>query len=182
MSTSESSDSELESDPADFESQYISAAVGQGVLRQELGQRADNVTLCDDNKNENLPEDQLEKFQKTIEDTARNSGTTEVHVHGSQPSIHTGPTIILKGYPNQLLEGIDNPKQLLEGINIPQPVLKNGFEDRLEKMVGGIRDYYHTNLMVFSPLPWVHLRSSLDENFCVELVIKQMSDGGRDVR
>ena len=163
MSTSESSDSELESDPADFESQYISAAAGQGVLRQELGQRADNVTLCDDNKNENLPEDQLEKFQKTIEDTARNSGTTEVHVHGSQPSIHTGPTFIL-----------NNPKQLLEGINIPQPVLKNGFEDRLEKMVGGIRDYYHTNLMVFSPLPWVHLRSSLDENFCVELVIKQM--------
>ena len=173
MSTSESSDSELESDPADFESHYISAAAGQGVLRQELGQRADNVTLCEENKNENLPEDQLEKFQKTIEDTARNSGTTEVHVHGSRPNIHTGTTIILKGLHHH---------HLLKEINIPQPVLKNGFEDRLEKMVGGIRDYYHTNLMVFSPLPWVHLRPSLDENFCVELVIKQMSDGGRDVR
>ena len=47
----------------------------------------------------------------------------------------------------------------------------------LEKIVGGIRDYYHTRLMVFSPLPWIHLR--IDE---IDLVIKQISEGGRDVR
>ena len=50
-------------------------------------------------------------------------------------------------------------------------------KQRLEKIVGGIRDYYHTRLMVFSPLPWIHLR--IDE---IDLVIKQISEGGRDVR
>ena len=171
MSTSESTDSDLESDPDDFESQYISAA-GEGVLQPEPSQQAGTVVQDKDS-----PEDQLEKFQKTIEDTARNSGKTEVNIYGSQPTVNTGPRIFFL-----------NNEQLLKKIipdNIPPTDIRT-FEDgqvkRLEKIVGGIRDYYHTNLMVFSPLPWVHLRSSVEGDFCVELVIKQISNGGRDVR
>ena len=71
MSTSESSDSE----PDDFDKYYP----------------PDNVTLCEEKNNENLPEDQLEKLQETIKDTASKYGPTKVIVKG-RPKVYTGPT------------------------------------------------------------------------------------------
>lgn len=88
MSTSESSDSEIGSEPGDFEKYYP----------------ADNVTLCEEKKNEILPEDQLEKLQETIKDTARNLRPTKVIVKGS-PTINTGPTII-RNYPDPPLSEV----------------------------------------------------------------------------
>ena len=159
MSSSESSDSEPESDPEAFEREYN---IAQGSLVQVDDKQQGSRELQDEETAvSNSPEDEIKKLQKVIADT--NAGPTEVKVSGSGNTINTGTTIIIKS--QNYLEKIKEDRKA----------------KRLEKIVGGIRDYYHIHLMG-SPLPWIHLRSSIDEDFCVDLVIKQISDGGRDVR
>ena len=51
---------------------------------------------------------------------------------------------------------------------------------QLASVEDGIRDYYRTNLTVLSPLPWLPLTPHT-EDFCVELVIRQLSKAGADI-
>ena len=110
------------------------------------------------------PEDLI----KLIEET-NPAKISRITVEGEGNTIYTGPTINL----------IREKKKKKNEFTEPPPSENTEETKRLERIVDGIRDYYTTNLMVLSPLPWVHLRSSSSDVNHVELVIKQISSGGR---
>ena len=160
MSTSQSSDSEQEPFP------------------EEDNQDDEKEIECrKEDQETNLPEQELREIQKTIKNQMEKPAPTRIKVEGNS-SIITGPTFF-----------IQNPSSddILEKILLPtKPVhvdeREKEKEKRLEKIVSAIRDYYHTNYVNLNPLPWVPHRSSVDEDFCVELVIKQISNGGHEAR
>ena len=157
MSTSQSSDSEQEPFP------------------EEDNQDDEKEIECrKEDQETNLTEQEL---RKTIKNQMEKPAPTSITVEGNS-SIITGPTFY-----------IQNPSSddILEKILLPtKPVhvdeREKEKEKRLEKIVSAIRDYYHTNYVNLNPLPWVPHRSSVDEDFCVELVIKQISNGGHEAR
>ena len=156
MSTSQSSDSEQEPFP------------------EEDNQDDEKEIECrKEDQETNLPEQELREIQKTIKNQMEKPAPTSINVEGNS-SIHQGPTIIFPSLPDDILEKILKPVHVDER--------EKGKEKRLEKIVSAIRDYYHTNYVNLNPLPWVPHRSSVDEDFCVELVIKQISNGGHEAR
>ena len=168
MSTSQSSDSEQEPFP------------------EEDNQDDEKEIECrKEDQETNLPEQELRKIQKTIENQMEKPAPTSIEVKGNA-SIHPGPTIIIQNHSSltdDILEKILNQKpNLLPTKPVHVDEREKGKEKRLEKIVSAIRDYYHTNYVNLNPLPWVPHRSSVDEDFCVELVIKKISDGGHEAR
>ena len=149
MSTSDSSDSDSE---PDLDKVYPRVTGEHPGASKSI----DHGVSQDEIQN---TEDHLKKILEKAENSA-----TQIKVKGQEISIFPGPHIHINTAPAPPPPPPDDFPENIEETK------------RLEKIVGGIRDYYAHYLMVLSPLPY--LRSSTDINH-VELVIKQISSGGR---
>ena len=88
--------------------------------------------------------------------------------------VRQGPTIIINQH-QSVPKDSDGPKEQLTEYNEINKEVRNKKQEHVSE---DIRFYYQTNLVVLSPLPLVQLRPFNDDYF-TELVIKQISSGGR---
>ena len=164
-----SSDSECEDLDEVYAEQNRSIAENNGT---ELQERLENTVVANEEDtvvpNVNNAQDFTERI---LSEALNGTGETRVDISGPTREVRIGPTIILNPTnPNK-------PDQETIHPVIGEIILT----ERIKQVTEDIRFYYQTNLIVLSPLPWVQLRP-VDDDYFAELVIKQISNVGRDIK